>query len=83
MEKTTDGLFTPKVSWKGAEGSGAPALSRAYPAYVKYVLCLSPVWPISSHYSPVNSCLSSTSVLWDGGPRLRGHMCIRKRSVKS
>lgn len=26
-------------SWKGAERSGAPALSCAYPAYVKCVLC--------------------------------------------
>lgn len=47
------------------------------------VLCLCLIWPTSLHYFPINSCLSSTSVPWDGGSRLCGHTWIRKISVKS
>lgn len=72
-------------SWKGAKKSGAAALSCAYPAYVKCVLCSAYLLsdPRLCIISLLNSCLSSTSVLWGWGSRLCGHICIRKISIKS
>lgn len=79
-----------KMNWKGRSGKELSRAGSTWPVQslpclheICVVFCLFLIWPTSSHYFPVNSCLSSTLVLWDGDSHGCSHMCIRRVNVKS
>lgn len=71
-EGTWQVFYHPKGSWMGRDGrslvicSSCPVLCLPCQQEMSAVLCLSLIWPTSSQYFPLNSCLSSTVVWWDG-----------------
>lgn len=87
MKKAPGRFFsTPKgAGWAELERSlvvciSCSALCLPCHQEMSAVLCLSFTWATSSHYFPLNSCLSSTVVWWDGDSH---HYMHHKYSVMS
>lgn len=77
-----NGFATPRLA-REAELEKTGVVWSSCPVHTASVKCASLTWPTSGCDFPANSCLSSTSLLWDVGFRVLGHTYIWRLSAKS